>query len=206
MSLKETEISNWGKRTKVWLTFHKYSDVQLIFECSASAQNSVSIDQVVNYVNSSPEALFGIFQTSAIAIDDENSKGKPCRFKSKFVTNTVEIEGIKPTKLILDVKVDFLEKGLKIPSVVAYDAPNTDILSRNAYVEAVELGNFEITQSSNDVAVAIDLSPVEIPNNCMFRRVLFDFGRVVTLHNVYPIGLPKFKIPLEGINVELKFK
>lgn len=79
-------------------------------------------------------------------------------------------------------------------------------MTRNAYIEAVELGKFEITQSFNDVAVTIDLSPVVIPDNCMFRTVLFDFGRVVTFHTVYPIGLPKFELPLEGVNVGLKFK
>ena len=103
------------------------------------------------------------------------------------------------------MKVEFIKQELNIPSVVAYDAPNTDALTRNAYVEAVELGNFEITKSFDDVAVAIDLSPVVIPKNCMFRTVLFDFGRVVTLHTVYPIGLPKFEMPLENINVGLKF-
>lgn len=108
----------------------------------------------------------------------------------------LSIGGSKPTKLTMGVKVVLLKQELNIPSVVVYDAPQADSLTRNAYVEAVELGDFVITQSSNDVVVAIDPYPLERPKNCMFRTVLFDFGRVITLHTVYSIGMPKFRITI----------
>ena len=70
---------------------------------------------------------------------------------------------------------------------------------RGAYVEKVDLGESEITQCSNDVLVTLDLSQIQIPPNCKFHTVEFDFQRIVTMHGLEIIGLPKMQIPLNEL-------
>lgn len=67
----------------------------------------------------------------------------------------------------------------------------------------VELGNFEIIQSSNNVIIALDLFPIEAPENCHFRFVGFDFKRKVTMKNVEVLRLPRMKISLTNVDIGL---
>jgi hypothetical protein len=89
--------------------------------------------------------------------------------------------------------------------VVVYDEPTVDALRRNVFIEAVELGNFEITQSTNNVSVAIDLSAINSPPNCMFRMVDYEFTRTVTIRKLYLLGPPKMEIALTDIGIGLLF-
>ena len=89
--------------------------------------------------------------------------------------------------------------AVRIPPVVAYDAPGVLGIARQAFVDKVDLGQFEITSSSDDVLVAIDLSPVKAPVGAKFHSVNLEFDRVVRMRAYEIIGLPSFRIQLRDV-------
>ena len=70
---------------------------------------------------------------------------------------------------------------------------------RKAVIEKGDLEKFEITSSSNRVWVTVDLSLVEVPPNCKFHSIDFDFIRVIAMRGFDIVGLPKMKIRLQGM-------
>jgi len=87
--------------------------------------------------------------------------------------------------------------------LVAYDCPETNALERNVFIQAVELGNFEITQSTNVVSISIDLSPIAPPENSLFHSVNFHHERPLELKSFEIVGWPDMgmTIRLEDINI-----
>lgn len=206
LSLSENEIANWGKKTKVWLTFYEYKDVSLTLVFESEHQSEITIISVVNYFDINRDKLYQIFETVAKAIDEKNPQGLPCTFNAKLANENVEICGRKVKEFEFEAKFRQVKRELEIPSVVVYDSPEVNALERNVFVEAVELGDFEITQSSDRVSVALDMSPIKAPRNCHFRLVNFDFGRVITMETAEILGIPPLEIPLEEMKIVLSFR
>jgi hypothetical protein len=96
------------------------------------------------------------------------------------------------------------ETSVRIPSVVAYDAPSVQCMDREAFVERVDLGDFEITSSSNDVFALVDLSAVEAPIDAKFYSVNLEFDRVVRMRGCEVITPPKFRIQLRDLLLRLR--
>ena len=93
-----------------------------------------------------------------------------------------------------------------MPSVVAYDGPGVDALERMAIIEEVDLGEFEITQSSNDVSVAIDFNQIGIPTNSRIRTITFDFIRPVRMRRIEVLSQPKLLVPINKLTLDLVFE
>lgn len=148
-------------------------------------------------------SLYDIFEIASNAIISKVTTDKKvycnCSFKvHKLVTAGMLIEEVRfratAKKIIQD---------LQIPSVVAYDAPYIKNTQREVIIEEVAFGDFEITQSSNNVIIAIDLSPVKCPPNSQYISVNFDFGRTVKIIDTEILGLHQFSIPLETLKLGL---
>jgi hypothetical protein len=201
LTLTEEEVSEWGYLTRVWLTFYEFVDVQLVFRFRPEHLGSISVNDVEQYLRKSPGQLYGIFEMLANKIDEKNPKGYPGQFRANLHNRSLQIAGISVDSIEFIAKFSLREEEINIPSVVAYDVPGVEAAKRTAYIEKVDLGEFEITKSSNDVLVTLDLSPIEIPPNCKFHTVNFDFKRVITMQGVEIIGLPKMYIPLEKLSI-----
>ena len=199
LTLTEEEVSEWGQITHVWLTFYEFADVHLVFRFRSEHLGSVSVNDVEQYLRKSPGQLYGIFERLVNEIDKKNPKGYPGNVRANLHIRSLQIAGIPVDSVEFIAKVLLCKKEIRIPSVVAYDAPGVEAAKRMAYIEEVDLGEFEITKSSNKVLVMLDLSPIEIPPNCKFHTVTLDFQRVITIQGVEIIGLPKMHIPLERL-------
>ncbi len=203
-TLTEQEIQAWGLSTRVSLTFFEYKDVEITLSV-ITKNKSLTIDEVIAGLRKT-DSLYRIFEMASSVIEQKNPSGNPCRFKGHFKVENLSVcgENIDKVKFVADVKRIIQE--LKIPSVVAYDAPDVQTAQRNVLVEKVAFGDFEITQSSNRVFIAADLTPVKCPPNCQFKYIGFDFGRVVSMESFELLGLPKFLIPIERIKLGLSIK
>lgn len=199
VTLTEEEISSWGHLTQVWLTFYEFTEVSLIFRFHQKHLDGVTTSQVEQYLQVAPDAIYGIFEIAAAEIDKKNPKRYPGKFNAKLHNEKLVIDGKPVVALDFSAKFSPKKQVLRIPSVVAYAAPKVESTKWEAYVEKVDLGAFEITQSSNDVFVTLDLSSIQIPPNCKFHTVEFDFQRIVTMHGLEIIGLPKMQIPLSEL-------
>lgn len=136
-------------------------------------------------------------------IEERKLLGKPGRFRGIFKVEGIAVCGVNIEQLEFAAGVKKIIQDLKIPAVVAYDAPEVQAAKRNVLIEKVAFGDFEITQSSNKVFVAADLTQVKCPPNCQFKYFRFDFGREVTMESLEILGLPKFVIPIEKIKLRI---
>lgn len=205
LSLTEEEITTWGYKTHVWLTFNEYKNVHLTFIFESDFRGRITLEDIIYFLQTQSHELRSIFDVAADAIDKNNPKNLPCKFKANLHAKKLRIS--EAPVISIDFEADFqtVVHELDIPSVVVYDSPKLDALKRNVFVEAVELGDFEIVQSSNRVFVALDLSPISVPENCQFRIVNFDFNRTVTMEWLEILGVPEMGIKLKDVVVSLSF-
>jgi hypothetical protein len=90
---------------------------------------------------------------------------------------------------------------------VAYDKPDVAVLERNTFVELVEEDKFEITQSSNRVAVAMDVSSIPRSPGTKLGRLEFEFSREVQLAEVNLLGNPQqdIGVHVDSMHLEIGF-
>ncbi|MGZ0019661.1 restriction endonuclease [Nitrosomonas sp. wSCUT-2] len=199
VTLTEEEISSWGQLTQIWLTFFEFTEVSLIFRFLQEHLDSVTITQIEQYLHAESDAIYGIFEIASKKINENNPKRYPGKFNAKLRDEKLVINGKPVAALDFSANFTLRKQELRIPSVVAYAAPKIEPTMRDAYVEKIDLGEFEITQCSNDVFVTLDLSQIQIPPNCKFHTVEFDFQRIVTIRGFEIIGLPRMQIPLNEL-------
>ncbi len=204
LTLTEQEIQHWGHNSKVWLTFYQYNDTQLAFTFPRTAKYKLTPAKVLQFIKEKGR-IFGIFQSVAKIISEENPQNKPCTFNVTLSDFEFDIYGEKILQIDLDTNFRSIKKIVNIPPVVAYGSPDTKKIDRDIMVEDVDLGEFEIMQSTNTVSVVIDLSPIKNPPNSQFRYVLFDFKRQVKLKSVDMIGIPPMQIDFSGLQISIKF-
>jgi len=205
ISLTEQEISSWGHSTTVTLTFYQYKNVRIIFKVPRELARPKLINAIMKELTNQSNKFYNLFEVISNKLDKQKFNGRICHFKVPASMNDpIFIDGKSIQDISFEARVQPIEKVLRIPSVVAYDAPRIPSSNRNIFVEIVELGNFEITQSSNNVFITLDLSPIESPRNCHFRFVGFDFKRVVTMKKVEILSIPRMKISLTDVDIGAK--
>jgi hypothetical protein len=196
--LTEQEIKEWGHGTHIWLTFFEYRDVEIGLIIDAGKGERPTIDKIVADFKQT-NTLYRIFEMASNVIEQKNPTGQPCRFKGQFKVEGLSVCGAAISEVAFSAGVRRIVQNLQVPSVVAYDAPHVKGADRSVLIEKVAFGDFEITQSSNRVFVAADLTPVKCPPNSQFKYINFDFGRKVSMEAFEILELPQFMIPIEKI-------
>lgn len=206
VSLTEEEISAWGHSTTVILTFYQYENVRITFKVPRELARPRIVDALMKELKDDSSKFYSMFEAVSNKLDEQKLGGRVCHFRvSLSMNNPISIDGKLVQDLSFEARVQPIEKVLRIPSVVVYDAPRVLPSNRNTFVEIVELGDFEITQSSNNVLITLDLSPVEPPENCHFRFVEFDFKRNVTMKEVEILSRPRMKMLLTDVDIGVVF-
>jgi hypothetical protein len=201
-TLTEDEISSWGHLTRVWLTFYEFTQVGFVFRFDSNHLKGLTVDQIEEDLRDAPGRLYGIFDVVAAKID-ENPQGLPYRFTGEVGEDGLNVAARPVSRIGVSANVVRRRTDLTIASVVAYDAPRTTATERQAFIQGVALGDFEITSSSNDVLITVDLSPVEAPPGCKFHSVDLEFDRIVKMRGLEIIGMPRFRIQLQDVRIRI---
>jgi hypothetical protein len=98
------------------------------------------------------------------------------------------ISGVRAISTEVDANVRRLARVVNLVSVVVYADPLDVDNVAQAAVGELELGGSEIVEASDHVTVVVDLTHVNIPENCLFHTILFDFGRVVEIRGIRFVG------------------
>lgn len=205
-TLSEDEIRAWGKRTQVSISLHNFNNAELNFVFDVADISVVSIDDVEAAMASGTVPLAPVFDQLVEQLQKETEKYPPTRADLRFTPRDMKIgsASVKFIELHVDAFRTVLE--LSTPTVVAYDAPAADALERNTYVEIVEKGIFEIAQSSDQVAVAMDVSSVPIPPNARLGRISFLFTGAVEMREVRLLGDFDFGLRLSDLAISISFQ
>lgn len=185
-TLSEYEIKNWGKTTRMHLTFYEFRKTVVTFK--------------IDFAVLGPEISFTdpygkgfewrpLFQTLMDKFDDKDFGDRVAAFNAEIGEHPIHINGVKPEKMSISGSAVRVKKTISLASVVAYAAPVGSKTADTVHVEHFDLGEFEIIQNFDETLVIIDLSSIKIPENCLFRTLNLDFGRVVNCRVVDIIGI-----------------
>jgi hypothetical protein len=186
-SLSVDEIRSWGKRTAVSVDLHHFANVSMCFIFQRSAEGLVSADDVEEAIRRREIGLLPLFDK---VVDSLRQYGhlEPVAFAGRLVTSALSVKGYNVVGIDLRAECWHENKELSIAAVVAYDTPESGALEFNTYVEIVEQGRFEITQSSNVVSVALDISAINRPKGAKVGMMHFHFNRPVEMREVIRLG------------------
>jgi hypothetical protein len=207
-TLTEEEILQWGHKTRVWVSYHEFSNIDFSFLFRENARAVITGQKIFNYL-SKRENFFKILEPIVREIDKKNPKqngNNKIPLYVQLFPKDEKIEGFPISEVIFRSDYRILKVEGQIPSVVAYDGPEIDALERVAFVEDVDLGDFEITQSSNVVSVALDFNKIGMPLNSRLKDMQFDFKRPVRMSRIEILALPKLFIPIKNLSFEILFK
>ena len=208
-TLTEEEIRQWGYKTRVKVSYHNFSNLNLSFLFSRAAKRHISPEKVLDYLTVEGN-FFKIFEAVVKKIDESNpelfaEKGIDY-FAAQLYPKNEKVTGFQIKEVWFRTNYRLLDFEARVPSVVAYDGPGVDALERMAIIEEVDLGEFEITQSSNDVSVAIDFNQIGIPTNSRIRTITFDFIRPVRMRRIEVLSQPKLLVPINKLTLDLVFE
>jgi len=207
-SLTEEEIIEWGCKTRLWVSYHNFSKIALSFVFGSEAKPHVSADNAIQYLASEGN-LAHITELIISEIDkirSDESLNKPTRVMVSLFPKKQVIAGHPIKEAIFGADYRVIKKEAYVPSVVAYDGPEMAALERSVLVEQVDLGDFQITQASNEASVALDFNQIGIPLNSRIRDIVFDFRRPVRVKSIEFLSQPKILIPMSNINVAVLFE
>jgi len=189
-SLTEQEISAWGQRTKVSVELHHFDNADLTFVFDSSARSHMTVEKIEDAFQNRRIPLASLFDMLTKEVRERDPSLAATMVQAKARPKDIAFDGMRV--LAIDVTVDYWceEKTLSLPTVVAYDIPESEALERNTYVEIIEEGKFEITQSSDRFSVVIDTSSVELPVGAKLGRFKLAFRRPVEMREFRLLGNP----------------
>jgi hypothetical protein len=99
------------------------------------------------------------------------------------------VNGVRAIKSTLNCDVRPVSREVSLATLVAYADPLDSNHGTKALVGSLDLASSEIVEASDNVSLVVDLSRIEIPANCLFHIIHYDFGRIVEIRGVKFIGL-----------------
>jgi|GEM_PF-752158 len=207
-TLTEEEIKQWGCKTRLWVSYHNFSSIDLFFLFGSEARSHITADDAIQYLAREGN-LAHITELIIGEIDKRRPEGptdNPTRVVVSLFPKNQLVAGFPIKEAIFGADYRVVKKEAYIPSVVAYDGPEMAALERTILIEQVDLGDFEITQASKEASVALDFNQIGIPLNSRIRDIVFDFRRPVKLRSVEFLAQPKILIPMSNISVAVLFE
>jgi len=207
-SLTEEEIREWGCKTRLWVSYHNLTSIALFFLFGSEAKAHVTADDAIQYL-ARDWKLAHITELIIGEIDkmrSEESNDKSTRVRVSLFPKNQVVAGYPIKEAIFEADYRVVKKEAHIPSVVAYDGPEMAALERTVMIEQVDLGDFQITQASNEASVALDFNQIGIPSNSRIRDIIFDFRRPVKVKGIEFLSQPKILIPMSNISVAVLFE
>lgn len=187
-SLSEDEIRAWGRRTKVSVDLHHFDNVAMHFIFPKSEAGQVSLEDVEAAIRNRKLSLTAIFDRILQRLRENDPELPPMLVEARITPSGWSIEGKRLIEIDVRAECWCEEKELAIPMVIAYGAPESGALERNAYVEVVEQGRFEIMRSSDIASVAVDVSAIDLPNGVKLGRFHLKFTRPVEIREFILLG------------------
>ena len=183
-TISAEEVQQWGRATDARLVYYEFDDTVVTFtvpkdRCEGSHKIAKS--------DTAPFPLRGLLELVMREAEDypelDHGWGE---FALNFGADVSG--GGAPAAGIIETKIHRVVRTASLVSVVAYSAARSPVPETYARVQHYDPA-FEVIDAENEVAVVFDLSGVPAPKNCLLHGATLDFGRVVTLRWMKPIGI-----------------
>lgn len=195
-SLSSEEIQNWGRRRKLTVSLVEFSQVALTMTLSEPPQATRPILTGLDGQPINPIMWRLLYQSIMHRLDNDNWSSVPITVDGE-VEAKVLVNGKAPISIHLHAKIRRIRQNVALSSVFEYADPISS--KGHAEVGRFDLGNSEIIENCDDVAMTIDVSTITIPDGCCFETVTVDAGRVVNARMTFIGGLGAMdcRIPIQ---------
>ncbi|MCK4494173.1 MAG: restriction endonuclease [Methylococcales bacterium] len=194
--LSEAEIEEWGKRTKLRLTYYGFKNIglRLLFK---NHQN-LNLSTVVNELQEKSNFIDALFNTLKYYLNQQQNFNYPLSiFYNLEAHNMIlcdkNLEGIK-----IRTEIHTFEVELDIPVVSVYGHPKTNHLNRMVTIEKSDNYELEIIKSNNLLSLVLNLSKLpQAPANSVIAGIIkINCNQSVTVPKVNFIGTQEQKMYL----------
>lgn len=196
LTLTEEEIKAWGSTTCVYAKFDKYSKMKISLQISTGFRDAVNVDDAIKLLQQR-NLFLDILEKTSRTLSENHPEEVLAHIKLLFSAQDIQINGAPVLAIQLEAEHEVITQEFETTSVVAYDDPGIDTLSRNSYSQTVGKGRFEIIKSSNIVSIFVDISRINNQVNMYFRSGTFDFGRRIEMRKLVLAGLEEMAIPAD---------
>jgi hypothetical protein len=200
-TLSREEIQNWGRRRTLRVSFCEFSDVTVTIRASEPPRPGTPQLTDTDGQPVSPLLWRMLFQSITQRLDKDKWTGIPVTIDAQADAKLL-VNGKPPSSIMLHTKVCRIHQKVELVSVVAYADPIGS--THHAEVGNYDLGASEIIENSDNVAMTIDLSTLNVPDNCCFDTVTVDAGRVVNMRPQI-IGAERAMNASIPVNIRIEF-
>ena len=184
-TLSALEIRDWGKACEASLVYYEFRNTRLNLTLPQGTQLGTP-----SYLkrDGTPVVWRGLFELIMREVESE-MQGTDSWVHVDFPLGIdILVSGVAPTECTIDTDLRRINRKVSLASVLAYSAVGSPTVDAYARVQHFSEA-YEVIDASDEVAVVFDMSHVPTPPNCIFFGGGWDFGRVVTVKWVKPIGL-----------------
>jgi hypothetical protein len=175
-SLTPREIENWGRRWKLSVNFCEFSKVIFTVKTHEAVQSAVAKVTGIDGRPLSPIVWRLAFQEIMRRLDQEKWTGVPATVQASLAMSLL-VDGKPPLAVEMRASVRRIVNDVSVASVITYTDPTS--AERHAQVGHFNLGESEVIENGDEVAMITDVSQVTIPDGCCFETVMVDAGRLV---------------------------
>jgi len=180
-SLSEDEIKSWGCSSKVRAHFNKYQNITINYVFSNPVSENILNENKEAFKTFKNNLLFEInqFLSNRELSNQSLSNQTYLKFNLFVIPPKWEINGKNIEFIIINFDVIEYLKELDIPSIKAYDSPNTSNLKRTVKILPTEKNEVEIIKNQNTALITIDCSDVKQDENLQISSVFIDLGEIM---------------------------
>jgi hypothetical protein len=192
-TLSAPEISHWGKACEASLVYYEFRKTRLNLTLPRGTQVDTPS---YSKKDGAPVRWRGLFELIMREVESERQVTDSWVSIDFPLGIDILVSGVAPTECSIDTDIRRINRKASLASVLAYSAlgsPTADTYARVQHFSEA----YEVIDASDEVAIVFDMGHVPIPPNCLFFGGDWDFGRVVTVEWVKPIGL------VEGMNADV---
>jgi hypothetical protein len=185
-TLTQEEIRNWGKQRKVRLIFYEFTNNAVTLRLPSPPILPIVITDYAG----SPVYWRGMFEPIMADLNsDPNRRFSDAAFGYEMEGDAeIIVSGEQVQKIKLTCDVRRVARDVSLTGVVAYADPSAQTQASQAIVGTLNLATSEIVEASDTVLLVVDLSQIDIPDNCLFHGIDYDFGRPVEIRAVQVVG------------------
>ena len=186
-TLTEDEINGWATKSKVYLEYlHLFDTIFFVVLEESSIQTGEAFIHFLETPEGKQWPVDTIFKSLAKKLDRTERLGGGARIQ--LFTKNLLFKGSQVNEIILQSNYDLKRYQEELPVISIYGAPGQR-KTPEVIIERQEKSNFEIYKNEKSFSCIIDMSVVKSKPGAIFKCILFDFGKPVTLYAIKVIGL-----------------
>lgn len=201
-TLSANEVADWGKRKQIELEFLEFKHATLRVALPIvpmGARTLTTTDGKPLDARTFISAAKARIDKEQLPLGSRQPKGAIIEIASPILVN-----GVRANSSYLLANVRRVRRKISTTSVVSYLDTASDGIDPMAHVSELDLGKSEVVEHSNRALVALDLSQIKPPRDCVFSSVLFDFGQPVIMNAMQLYGLEALTL-ISHLNLRLEF-